>query len=39
MREMSVGRFPNKEFFWGVAFTVIPHWARTYHQRVLNQRN
>ena len=28
--EMDVGRFVDREFFWGVAFTKIPHWAHEY---------
>ena len=39
MEEMRLGRFPNKEFFWGVAFTIIPLWAKAYHQRVLDDRS
>ena len=25
--EMDLKRFPNRDWFWGVALTVVPHWA------------
>ena len=29
--EMDLDRFPDKEFFWGVAFTIIPEWSNKYY--------
>ena len=38
VKEMNEGHDPNKKFFWGIAFTIIPKWARAYHKRVLDNR-
>ena len=32
--EIDQGRFPDKAFFWGVAFTIIPDWAQEYTSKV-----
>ena len=36
--EMNEGRFPDKIFFWGVVFTVIPEWADDYYEKVVAKR-
>ena len=36
--EMLQGRFPDKEFFWGVLFTILPTWSNTYYKAVLKKR-
>ena len=28
--EMNIGRHPDKEFFWGVIFTIRPKWAHEF---------
>ena len=37
-QEMLQGRFPDKEFFWGVLFTVVPTWANAYYKAVIKKR-
>ena len=34
---MNEGKFPNREFFWGVAFTIIPIWANQYTKLVMKK--
>ena len=36
--EMNEGRYPDKYFFWGVAFTVLPTWSQSYYKAVLKKR-
>ena len=36
--EMRLGRFPDKQWFWGVCFTLIPAWARSYDKKVKDIR-
>ena len=36
--EMANGRFPDKEFFWGIAFTILPVWSGMYYDAVLKKR-
>ena len=36
--EMDEGKFPDRNFFWGLAFTVIPEWAKRYHKQVEDNR-
>ena len=36
--EMDTKRYPDKKWFWGIAFTTIPTWAWKYHNAVLDQR-
>ena len=36
--EMNVGRYPNREYFWGVAFTIIPIWANQSTKLVMSKR-
>ena len=36
--EMNVGKYPDKKWFWSMAFTLIPNWAKAYHKRVQDQR-
>ena len=33
--EMNEGRYPDKTFFWGVLFTVLPLWSTDYYERVV----
>ena len=35
---MEENRFPDKRFFWGIAFTVLPTWSTRYHKKVLDNR-
>ena len=37
--EMDLGRYPDRRFFWGIAFTVQPRWANIYFEKVIEQRN
>ena len=38
--EMDFGRYPDRDFFWGIAFTVIPAWAKKYYEQVrVNRMN
>ena len=37
--DMNRGKYPDREFFWGILFTVIPDWANKYHQMVIKQRH
>ena len=39
MDEIKFGRFPDRDFFWGVCFTVLPVWANKYTETVLLNRN
>ena len=32
--EMCDKKFTDKEFFWGLAFTLRPSWANTYFDQV-----
>lgn len=36
--EMRYGRYVDKVFFRGVAFTVIPNWADAYYDAVVKKR-
>ena len=36
--EMNEGRFPDKTFFWGVVFTVLPKWSTSYYEKVVAKR-
>ena len=36
--EMAEGRFPDKLFFWGVLFTVLPVWSNDYYDQVVRKR-
>ena len=35
---MDKGFYPDKEFFWGICFTIIPKWANEYYDQVINER-
>ena len=35
---MDKGTYPDREFFWGVAFTVLPFWAGGYHGLVIEKK-
>ena len=37
--EMNEGRYPDKLFFWGICYTVIPEWSKSYTDAVWKQRN
>ena len=37
--EIAFGRYPDRRFFWGVAFTVIPRWSTAYLKQVEHERN
>ena len=32
--EMNAKRYPDRQFFWGTAFIIIPNWANEYVRRV-----
>ena len=36
--DMDKGTYPDREFFWGVAFTVLPFWASGYHGLVIEKK-
>lgn len=36
--EMEKDRMPDKDFFWGLLFTLRPIWANSYYDAVLKQR-
>ena len=36
--DMNLKKFPNREWFWGVALTEEPHWANKYVRKVLDNR-
>lgn len=36
---MNEGRFPNKEWFWSICYTVIPEWTSAYKKQVLENRS
>ena len=35
---MNEGRYPDKTFFWGVVFTVLPQWSTDYYEKVVAKR-
>ena len=35
---MEQGRFPNKEFFWGIAFNLKSDWANQYYSQCMKIR-
>ena len=35
---MNLNRYPNKSWFWGIAFSTIPRWAHAYTKKVLKNR-
>ena len=37
--EMDLGKYPNREWFWQLAFTIIPEWADSYALAVNINRN
>jgi hypothetical protein len=37
-KSMDRDKFPDREWFWGVLSTVLPDWAETYRQAVVDQR-
>ena len=37
--EMDQQRWPDREFFWNVLFTILPEWAEAYVTAVNHQRN
>ena len=36
--DIAEGRYPDREFFWGVAFTVLPKWSNEYTRLVMEER-
>ena len=36
--EMNEGRYPDKVFFWGVLFAILPNWSNEYYEAVLKKR-
>ena len=32
--EMEKGKLPDKEFFWGVVWTILPEWSKQYVEAV-----
>ena len=34
-KDIDTGKYPDKEFFWGLAFTIIPDWANKYNSEVI----
>ena len=32
-------QFPDKKFFWGICFTILPLWANQYFDKVMAERN
>ena len=36
--EMDEGRYPDRHFFWAIAFTILPNWATMYTKKVWMQR-
>ena len=37
--EMKEGRYPDKQFVWGIAFTVKKTWAQQFYDMCLKERN
>ena len=35
---MNEGSFPDRDFFWGVCFTVQPVWANAYYEQVIDKK-
>ena len=29
VEEMEAGTYPDRNFFWGIASTILPDWAKT----------
>ena len=38
VKEMANGKFIDREWFWGICFTTIPHWAHIYFNKVMAYR-
>jgi len=36
--EMDEGEYPDRSFFWGICFTVVPTWANSYYERVIEKK-
>ena len=37
--EMDEGeKYPDRKFFWGVAFTVLPDWSEKYYKAVIDKK-
>ena len=37
--EMEVGRFPDRDFFWGISFQILEDWSQQYLKLVMEKRN
>ena len=35
VEEIEEGIYPDRLWFWGICFTVLPFWANTYYEAVL----
>jgi hypothetical protein len=33
--DMSNGRFPNKEYFWGIAFSIKKEWSNHFYNNII----
>ena len=33
--DMDAGEYPARKFFWGVAFAILPEWAKEYYDAVI----
>ena len=36
---MDLYRYPDRDFFWSICFTVQPNWAQAYFDKVMKKRN
>ena len=36
--DMDLGRYPNRDWFWAVCFTVVPTWSKQYVRKVVANR-
>ena len=36
--EMDEGCYPDRDFFWGICFTVQPVWANAYYDQVIEKK-
>ena len=37
-RERAKGKYPDRDWFWGLCFTCKPHWAHVYYKKVMDHR-
>jgi hypothetical protein len=36
--EMRIGRYPDRDYFWGMAFTLNPQWSNKYFDLCMESR-